>query len=44
MDDFARLQFAADNSFVTNPNVRDCWISVNDGAAIRVPAGETVRL
>ena len=44
MDDLARLQFAADNSFVFNPNARDCWISVNDAPAIRIPAGETVRL
>ena len=44
MDDCARLQFAADNSFVYNPNARDCWISVNDGAGIPIPAGETVKL
>ena len=44
MDDFARLQFAADNRFVYNPNARDCWISVNDGEPIRIPGGETVRL
>ena len=44
MDDAARLQFAADNSFVHNPNARDCWITVNDGVAIRIPGGETVRL
>ena len=44
MDDFSRLQFAADNSFVRNPGARDCWVSVNDGPGIRIPAGETVRL
>ena len=44
MDDFARLQFAADNSFVYNPNARDCWIAVNDGTVVRVPAGENVKL
>ena len=44
MDAAARLQFAADNSFVHNPNARDCWITVNDGEAIRIPGGETVRL
>ena len=44
MDDFSRLQFAADNRFVRNPNARDCYISVNDQAGIRIPAGETVRL
>ena len=43
LDDFSRLQFAADNSFVHNPNARDCWISVNDDP-VRVPAGETLRL
>ena len=43
MDDFARLQFAADNSFVFNPGIRDCWISV-DGSPVRIPGGETVRL
>lgn len=44
MDDFQRLQFAADNSFVFNPNARDCWIRVNDGDPVRIPAGETVQL
>ena len=44
MDDFRRLQFAADNSFVTNPSARDCWISVNDGEPVRIPAGENVQL
>ena len=44
MDDYARLQFAADNSFVYNPNARDVWISVNDDRIMRIPAGETVRL
>lgn len=44
MDDFQRLQFAADNSFVFNPNARDCWIRVNDGEPVRIPSGETVRL
>ena len=44
MDDFSWLQFAADNRFVRNPNARDCYISVNDQAGIRIPAGETVRL
>jgi glycosidase len=43
MDDYQRLQFAADNSFVFNPNARDCWVSVNDGTIVRLPAGETVR-
>ena len=44
MDDYRLLQFAADNSFVYNPNLRDCWISVNDGEPIRIPGGATVRL
>ena len=44
MDDFARLCFAADNRFVYNPNARDCWISVNDQPAVRIPAGATVTL
>ena len=44
MDDFTRLQFAADNSFVYNPNARDCYISVNDRPAVCVPSGQTVQL
>ena len=42
--DFKRLQFACDNNFVYNPNARDCWISVNDGDPICIPAGRTVTL
>ena len=44
MDDYARLQFAAGNRFVYNSNDRDCWISVNDGPALWIPAGEIVGL
>ncbi len=44
MDDHARLQFAADNSFVYNPNARDCWVRVNDGAPVCIPSGAKVRL
>ena len=44
MDDAKRLRFAADNSFVCNPNAQDVWISVNDQEPVRIPAGETVRL
>ena len=44
LDQFARLQFAADNSFVHNPNAADCWISVNDQAPICIPGGATVML
>ena len=43
LDDFARLNFAADNSFVYNPNARDAWISVG-GNTVRIPAGETIFL
>ena len=44
MDDFSRLQFAADNSFVCNPNARDCYISVNDQPAVRIPGGQGMTL
>ena len=44
MDNFARLQFAADNSFVHNPNAADCWISVNDQEPICIPGGATMKL
>ena len=44
MDDFRRLEFAADNRFVYNPNARDCWITVNDSAPIRLPGGELTQL
>ena len=44
MDDFHRLQFAADNAFVHNPSARGCWLRVNDGEPVCVPAGETVAL
>ena len=44
LDDFRRLCFAADNSFVYNPNARDCWLRVNDGEPVCVAAGETLRL
>ena len=44
MEDSRRLRFAADNSFVMNPNAQDMYISVNDGDPVRLPAGETVRL
>ena len=43
LDDFARLQFTADNRCVYNPSARDCWIAVNDGP-LCVPGGQTVRL
>ena len=43
LDAFNRLQFAADNSFVYNPNAEDCWIAVND-EPLRVPGGQTVLL
>ena len=44
VDDFRRLQFAADNGFVYNPSARACWIRVNDGEPVCVAAGETKRL
>ena len=44
MDDYSHLQFAADNSFVYNPNARDCYISVNDQPAVCIPGGATVTL
>ncbi len=44
MDNFRRLQFAADNSFVHNPNAEACWISVNDSTPICIPGGATVTL
>ena len=44
MDDFGRLQFAADNHFVYNPNARDCWISVNDDRIVRIPGGTCMEL
>lgn len=44
LDDFKRLQFAADNSFVYNPNARDVWICVNSTNFMCIPAGQTVRL
>ena len=43
MDDFARLQFTADNSFVYNPNARECWIAVND-EPVRIPGGAGMNL
>jgi len=44
MDDLKRLRFSADNSFVFNPNAADCWIRVNDGDPVRIPAGEQISL
>lgn len=44
LDAFARLQFSADNSFVYNPNVGECWLRVNDGEPICVRGGETLIL
>ena len=44
MDDFQRQQFAANNSFVFNPNARECWIRVNDGLPVAIPGGATVAL
>ena len=44
LDDFKRLQFAADNSFVYNPNARDCWIRVRNTDSVCIPAGQTISL
>ncbi len=44
LDDYARLRFSADNTFVYNPGTAPCWISVNDGTPQIIPGGETVRL
>ena len=44
MDDFQRLQFSAENTFVYNPNARDCWIRVNDGEPVCIPAGQLISL
>ena len=43
LDRFAGLQFAADNSFVHNPNAEDCWITVND-EPVCIPGGQVVTL
>ena len=44
MDDYKRLRFSADNLFVENPNAQDMYIAVNDGDALRVPAGKIIAL
>ena len=44
LDNYRRLQFAADNRFVFNPNASECWIQVNDGTPVCIPGGKTVRL
>ena len=43
VENFKRLRFSADNSFVYNPSAGSCWISVN-GDPVEIPAGETVGL
>ncbi len=44
MENFKRLQFAADNSFVYNPNHDSCWVRVNDGDPLEIPGGALVNL
>ena len=44
LDTFARLQFAADNSFVYNPSVKSVCIRVNDAKPIEIPGGAFVTL
>jgi len=38
----SRLRFSADGSFVENPSVLDCWISVN-GRVLEIPGGSSIR-
>lgn len=44
MENFKNLQFAADNSFVYNPNAADCFISVNNQDPICIGSGKTVKI
>ena len=44
MDDFKRLRFAEDNSFVYNPNAASCWVRVNDGEPLEIPGGKLIQL
>ena len=44
MDVFARLQFAADLSFVYNPSAQSAWLVVNDDNIVEVKGGTTVDL
>lgn len=45
LDAYDRLQFAADESFVYNPNAIDVWVSVgNSLKPVRIPGGCTVAL
>ena len=44
LESFERLQFAADRSFVYNPNVASCWITINDSKIVELKGGETTFL
>ena len=44
MDGYKCLRFAADNSFVENPNAQDYYISVNDAPAVCLKAGQITKL
>lgn len=39
-----RLVFSADRSFVYNPSIDSCWLSINNGKIVEIPGGETVYL
>lgn len=39
-----RLVFAADRSFVYNPSVDSCWLSIDNDKIVEIPGGETVYL
>ncbi len=41
---FARLQFAADNSFVYNPSATSAWVRVNKNEPVEIKGGTLVRL
>lgn len=38
---FDNLKFAADNSFVYNPNAASVWVCVNDDTVVEIKGGET---
>lgn len=44
MEAFSRLHFAADQSFVENPNAQSVWISVDNQEPVEIPGGQIVKL
>ena len=44
MEAFSRLRFAADQSFVENPNAQSVWISVDNQEPVEIPGGQIVKL